>query len=76
MVIPTLLPHRLAAVLLMFFAVSAAFADGRKSQPRLTPDQRAKVNKLLSEYRAAGNDVEKKQGICDKALSSAWPPRR
>ena len=62
--------HAVAFVLLCFTAVFAQAADKaeKKTRPTLTPDQRAKVNKLLVEYRSAGNDVEKKQAVCDKVL--------
>ncbi len=64
-------PLRIAAVVLLCFmavAVRAADKPEKKSRPVLTPDQRANVNKLLVEYRSAGNDVEKKQAVCDKVL--------
>ena len=64
-------PLRIAAiVLLCFTAVAARAADKAEKKPRpvLTPDQRAKVNKLLVEYRSAGADVEKKQAVMDKVL--------
>jgi len=64
------LNHRTAAgaALTFFLATTTAFAAAQKLQNVLTPDERAKVNKLLQEYRTAGNDLEKKQGICQKAL--------
>jgi uncharacterized protein YkwD len=62
--------QRLAAALLIVLIASTAVAQRQKPlpQPKLTSEQRTKVSKLLAEYRAAGNNIEKKQGICDKAL--------
>ena len=64
-------PFRVVAFALLCF--TAVFAQGgdkaeKKTRPTLTPDQRAKVNKLLSEYRAAGSDVKKKQAVVEKVL--------
>ncbi len=62
---------RISATLLVFFVASGAQAADKpekKSRPTLTPDERAKVNKLLTEYRGAGGDAEKKQAVMEKVL--------
>jgi uncharacterized protein YkwD len=64
-------PLRIAAILIVClttFTARAADKTDKKSRPVLTPDQRAKVNKLLVEYRNAGTNVDKKQEVCDKVL--------
>ncbi len=43
-------------------------AADQKPQP-LAPENRAEVNRLLQEYRAAGKDLGKKQEICRKVLA-------
>ena len=69
---PTVPARRVLAAallwLLFFTAVQAADKADKRSQPKLTPEQRSKVNKLLSEYRAAGTKVDKKEAVCDKVL--------
>ena len=40
-----------------------------KAPPKLTPDELRQVNKLLSDYRAARNDLEAKGEICTKVLA-------
>jgi uncharacterized protein YkwD len=39
------------------------------AKPRLAPDKLKEVNKLLSQYRAAGPDLAKKQELCQQVLS-------
>jgi uncharacterized protein YkwD len=69
---PTLLSRRLAAAVLLSFLIVAAARAGdkteKKPRPTLTPDERARVSKLLAEYRSAGSDAEKKQTVCEKVL--------
>ncbi len=38
------------------------------SPEKLSPEKLKEVNKLLSQYRAAGTDMAKKQDICQQVL--------
>jgi len=71
---PPPLPCRLALSVAVFLVLSqvgtgALAAVGLKPETSLSPENRSAVNRLLQEYRAAGDDLEKKQNICRKALA-------
>jgi len=68
------LPCRLATSVELLLALSLVAshglaADGQKPRMSLAPENRAAVNKLLQEYRAAGSNLQKKQEICRKVLA-------
>jgi uncharacterized protein YkwD len=65
---PILSSYRVIAALGLSLAAATALAAGQKTQTGLTSEQRAKVGKLLQEYRAAGSKAEKREEICDKVL--------
>jgi uncharacterized protein YkwD len=70
---PTSLFCRLAFSAAILFVLShtatSGAATGQKSQMSLSPENRAEVNRLLQQYRAAGNNLEKKREICQKVLA-------
>lgn len=60
-----------AAILLLLSGgglVAPAVAEHQTSRS-LSPENRAEVNRLLREYRAAGSNLEKKKDVCQKVLA-------
>ena len=56
------------AILMFGSAWLTPAAAAKSKAPKLPQDQLREVNRLLSEYRGAGKDLEKKQEICQKVL--------